>query len=92
MTVTDQSSVSIVSKAAIGLIKGYQYVSASRPSPCRHVPSCSTYAIEAYEIHGSVRGSWLTVRRLGRCHPWGTQGYDPVPAPDRCTDRRREER
>jgi putative membrane protein insertion efficiency factor len=43
------------------------------------VPSCSTYAVEALEQHGSVRGSWLAIRRLSRCHPWGGQGYDPVP-------------
>ncbi len=82
---TDHQSLdlSIASRAAIGFIKGYQYVSAGRPSPCRHVPSCSTYAIEAVEQHGAVRGTGLAVRRLGRCHPWGTQGYDPVPAPRR---------
>jgi uncharacterized protein len=70
---------SAASRPLIGLVKMYQYVSAGRPSPCRHVPSCSTYAIEALEIHGVLRGSWLTTRRLARCHPWGSQGYDPVP-------------
>ncbi|MCZ7627747.1 MAG: membrane protein insertion efficiency factor YidD [Microthrixaceae bacterium] len=64
-------------------IRWYQLIRADRPSPCRHVPSCSTYAIEAIEAHGSVRGVWLGVRRLSRCHPWGTSGFDPVPgAPD----------
>jgi putative membrane protein insertion efficiency factor len=48
-------------------------------SPCRFDPSCSTYALEALERHGAARGSWLTIRRLGRCHPWGGMGYDPVP-------------
>ena len=58
----------------------YQAARAGRPSPCRYVPSCSSYALEALELHGAVRGSWLTVRRLGRCHPWGGLGADPVPA------------
>jgi putative membrane protein insertion efficiency factor len=48
-------------------------------SPCRFDPSCSTYALAALERHGAARGSWLTIRRLGRCHPWGGMGYDPVP-------------
>ena len=60
-------------------VHGYQVVTASRPSPCRFVPSCSSYAAEALETHGAVKGSWLSVRRLGRCHPWGSSGWDPVP-------------
>jgi putative membrane protein insertion efficiency factor len=46
---------------------------------CRHVPSCSAYAEEALMRHGVVRGGWMTVCRLGRCHPWGSSGWDPVP-------------
>jgi putative membrane protein insertion efficiency factor len=60
-------------------IRAYQRVMAGRPSPCRFDPSCSSYALEALERHGALRGSWLTVRRLGRCHPWGGHGWDPVP-------------
>lgn len=47
---------------------------------CRHIPTCSHYAMEAYREHGPLRGSWLTARRVLRCHPWGTRGYDPVPS------------
>ncbi|GJM37047.1 MAG: putative membrane protein insertion efficiency factor [Acidimicrobiales bacterium] len=62
-------------------VRGYQRLFAGRPSPCRHVPSCSTYAVEALELHGAARGGWLATKRLCRCHPWGTHGHDPVPAP-----------
>jgi putative membrane protein insertion efficiency factor len=61
-------------------IRGYQAVARGRPSPCRYWPTCSTYALEALDVHGAVRGSWLTVRRLLRCHPWAARsGVDPVP-------------
>lgn len=61
------------------LVRGYRRVTSGRPSPCRFDPSCSTYALEALEGHGALRGSWLTIRRLARCHPWGGLGWDPVP-------------
>jgi putative membrane protein insertion efficiency factor len=48
-------------------------------SGCRFEPTCSSYFLEAVETHGAVRGGWLGLRRLGRCHPWGGQGHDPVP-------------
>ncbi len=63
-------------------IKFYrQAVSPYTPASCRHVPTCSEYAQEALKIHG-VKGLWLTVKRLSKCHPWGTSGYDPVPPRD----------
>lgn len=65
--------------AAHGAVRGYQRVTAGRPSPCRYVPTCSNYALDALEKHGAARGMWLTARRLGRCHPWGRGGWDPVP-------------
>ena len=52
---------------------------AGRLSPCRFVPSCSSYALEALEVHGALRGSWLTLRRLLRCRPFGPHGVDLVP-------------
>lgn len=63
-------------------VAAYQWAAAGRVSPCRYVPSCSTYAREALEAHGAVRGGWYAARRLARCGPWGGQGYDPVPGTD----------
>ncbi|WP_419851521.1 membrane protein insertion efficiency factor YidD [Candidatus Poriferisocius sp.] len=64
------------------LITGYQRATDHRPSPCRYVPSCSYYAVEAVEVHGAVRGAWLSVRRLLRCRPGAPSGWDPVPDAD----------
>jgi len=66
-------------RGVLGLIRVYQQLTAHRLSPCRYVPSCSQYAAEAVEVHGAVRGSAYAVRRLGRCHPLGGFGIDPVP-------------
>ncbi|WP_340148984.1 membrane protein insertion efficiency factor YidD [uncultured Sneathiella sp.] len=61
-------------------IRVYRYfISPLIPANCRYYPSCSSYAIEALAVHGPVKGSWLTLRRLGRCHPLGGEGFDPVP-------------
>ena len=71
---------------ALAAIDGYQRAFSGRPSPCRFFPSCSTYAHDAYALHGTRRGSWLTLRRLLRCRPFGSSGYDPVPEPhDHCS-------
>lgn len=65
-----------------GFIRGYQLlISPVLPPSCRFTPSCSAYGLEAVAKHGAVMGSWLTVRRICRCHPWNEGGYDPVPEP-----------
>lgn len=70
----------MVKHVLIGLVRVYQVVlSPWLGSNCRHDPTCSRYAIEALETWGAWKGLALTVRRVTRCHPWGTQGHDPVP-------------
>ena len=65
---------------AIIPIRIYQYlISPLLPTSCRHIPTCSQYAIEALKTHGLVKGTWLAGSRILRCHPWGTHGLDPVP-------------
>jgi putative membrane protein insertion efficiency factor len=72
----------VLAKALIGLVRVYQLaISPWLPPSCRYTPSCSSYAIGALRTHGALRGLWLAARRIGRCHPWGGHGYDPVPPP-----------
>jgi putative membrane protein insertion efficiency factor len=62
------------------LIKLYQStISKVTPSACRFAPTCSNYAYQAVERYGLIKGSWLAAKRLARCHPWSSGGYDPVP-------------
>jgi len=71
----------ISSRIVVGLIRGYQYLlSPFLGSTCRHSPSCSAYAVEAISHFGLVRGGWLAMKRVGRCHPWAEPGYDSVPS------------
>lgn len=75
--------MSLGSILAKGLIRGYQWViSPILPGSCRFQPTCSQYALEAVDRFGALKGSWLAIRRIGRCHPWGGFGYDPVPEAD----------
>ena len=69
-----------MSKLLSLLIRGYRYaISPLLGIHCRFHPSCSAYALEALERHGTVRGAWLALRRLVRCQPWHPGGHDPVP-------------
>ncbi len=72
--------MTLISRILIAPIRLYQLtLSRILPPSCRFTPSCSAYAIQALGKHGPVKGGWLAVRRIGRCHPWGPSGYDPVP-------------
>ncbi len=74
-------AVSLLMRA---LIRGYQLlVSPFFPPCCRFFPSCSDYAGQAVTLHGPVKGLWLALRRICRCHPWGGLGYDPVPGSEK---------
>ena len=70
----------ILSLPFIGLIKVYQWGLSPLIGPkCRYTPTCSHYALEAFKKHGPLKGGWLAIKRIARCHPWGGHGYDPVP-------------
>jgi len=62
------------------IIRGYQLIiSPLLGSNCRFMPTCSEYAMESLRSHGLIKGSYLTIKRIGKCHPWGGHGYDPIP-------------
>jgi len=63
----------------LAAIRGYRRVSRYTPPTCRFTPSCSEYALVAIERYGALRGGWLALRRIGRCHPFTKPGHDPVP-------------
>ena len=70
----------IVTLPLILLIRGYQLiVSPILGSNCRFMPTCSEYAIESLKAYGLIKGAFLTIKRIGKCHPWGSNGYDPIP-------------
>jgi putative membrane protein insertion efficiency factor len=66
-------------RALLRLIRLYQATAPMRRPRCRYLPTCSEYALEAIDRHGAARGTWLAVRRISRCHPFGSFGFDPVP-------------
>lgn len=77
---TGPARPSLAARVLIVPVIGYRrFVSPLLPPVCRFAPSCSEYALEALRVHGAVRGLWLAVRRLARCHPFNPGGYDPVP-------------
>jgi putative membrane protein insertion efficiency factor len=64
----------------IAIVRFYQSaISPLYPATCRYTPTCSQYMIEAIRVHGVLRGTWMGLRRISKCHPWGGSGYDPVP-------------
>lgn len=70
----------MLKRPVVMLIRFYQYaISPFLGRSCRYHPSCSEYAVEAVEKYGALKGSWLAIKRVGRCHPWHPGGYDPVP-------------
>jgi len=73
----------LLAKPLLGLVWLYRYgVSPLLGANCRFQPTCSAYAKEALLRYGAFKGGWLVLRRIGRCHPWGGSGYDPVPGQD----------
>lgn len=69
-----------VKKLLIGLIRLYQkYISPLTPPSCRFYPTCSSYGIEAIQKYGAIRGTFMTIKRISKCHPFHEGGYDPVP-------------
>jgi putative membrane protein insertion efficiency factor len=70
----------IIVRLLVLLVRFYQYViSPVLPNACRYTPTCSQYAVMALQKHGILKGLWLAAKRIGRCHPWGGHGHDPVP-------------
>ena len=73
------SELGVLTRILHYVVRVYQRASGGRPTPCRFVPTCSNYALDALEEHGASRGVVLIAGRLCRCHPWGGHGWDPVP-------------
>lgn len=80
MTIAGRLASRAVARVLTGAIHAYRCLLSPFIGPrCRFLPTCSEYALEAVARHGPLRGTWLALRRLARCHPWGGSGYDPVP-------------
>lgn len=76
---TESRRPSVLGWLLLGVLRAYQWTAVLRTPRCRFYPSCSSYAVTAIRRHGALRGTWLALRRLGRCHPWNLGGVDPVP-------------
>ena len=77
-----------LARPLIGLVRLYRFAVAPwLGGNCRFQPTCSSYAIEALETHGVLKGGWLALQRIGRCHPWGGSGYDPVPGSGQASEK-----
>ena len=75
-----QTCKRILTLPLIGLVRFYQLcISPLKPPTCRFTPTCSQYALQALKKYGPIKGSWLAIKRIAKCHPWGGSGYDPVP-------------
>ena len=75
------ASRSVLARLLLALLWTYQRTAVTRAPRCRFHPTCSTYAAEAIQVHGALRGAGYAARRVGRCHPWNPGGIDPVPPP-----------
>jgi putative membrane protein insertion efficiency factor len=72
--------ISLPSRVAVMIVRAYQkLISPLFPATCRFQPTCSSYAITSLQRYGLLRGGWMAIKRVGRCHPWNPGGYDPVP-------------
>lgn len=76
---SDHPRPSVPARVVALPVRGWRVLSTRMTPRCRFHPSCSAYALEALERHGAARGTWLAVKRVGRCHPWNPGGLDPVP-------------
>lgn len=80
---------SLPARLLLGLVHLYRLTAVMRTPRCRFLPTCSGYALEALRVHGALRGTWLAIRRVGRCHPWNPGGLDPVPPAEPARNRSR---
>lgn len=70
----------LFTRPLVAMVRFYQrYISPLTPPSCRYTPTCSQYTVEALQKHGLFKGSWLAIKRIASCNPWGGSGYDPVP-------------
>lgn len=74
-----KSRLGLGAKLGVFLIRLYQRSSRWMPPTCRYTPSCSSYTLEAIQKYGLLKGSWMGLKRISRCHPWSPSGHDPVP-------------